>query len=287
MVVDDSGEDDTVEKCVLEVIHSCDNVALYKNDTNLGQAGNWNRCIELSKTKWIVIIHDDDMLCDNYLETVFPLAEKSRCTEIGVFQYKYDLLKHKDNVGKNFNHSQSYAQSILSKMRKKSAFCVYPNDIYQFILPSPGCWFVNREQVIKNGGFNADYGVTLDGIFHFKNIMTGKVLIVPDFLMIRRIEENTFLEREAQVAVIDMLYHFGLSMLNKSTPIIRSWYKIVLDISTIYLANGIKAKYNSEINMNLLLKEYGVNKFLLALSSKFIFLLNCILLIKLIFRKRE
>ena len=172
-------------------------------------------------------------------------------------------------------------------MRRGRPFKVLSKDIFQFITPSPGCWFLNRDEVIKNGGFNPEFGVTLDGVFHFKNIIYGKVMIIPEFLMIRRIEENTFLKEDAQVAVIDMLYHFGLNMLSRYSGVKQKYYKILLDVSTVYLANGIKLKYEGMLDVKELLKNYGVNKFLCFLPPQLVFILNCLLLSKLIFRKTE
>lgn len=287
IIVDDSGKNDSVKKKALELLNKYSNIILYKNERNLGQAANWNRCIELAKTKWVILLHDDDMVCEEYLEKVYPIASYYQCTEVGVFQYKLDNLAHREKASQKFNNNQSFAQMVLSKMRKGRPFKVFSEDIFQFIVPSPGCWFINREEVIKNGGFNPEFGVTLDGIFHFKNILYGKVMIIPEFLMIRRIEENTFLKEDAQIAVIDMLYHFGLNMLSQYSGIKKIYYKILLDISTIYLANGIKLKYEGMLDIKELLKNYGVNKFLYILPEKLIFLVNCLLLSKLILRKTE
>lgn len=286
MVIDDSGDDESVEKSVLEIIKSNKNIVLYKNVKNLGQAENWNRCIELAKTPWVILVHDDDMLCNNYLESVLPVAKRSNCSELGVFQYKYDLLKHKDDSAKKFNANQAFAQKILSIIRRRSPFYVHPQDIFQFITPSPGCWLINKDKAIKNGGFDPDFDVTLDGVFHFRNIVYGHVVIVPDFLMVRRVEENTFLKNDAQIQVIDMLYHFGLNMIKQNPQFSNKYYKIILDISIIHLGRGINAKYNGKININALLNSYGVNKYLLMLPSKIIFLLNCMFLSKLLFRKK-
>lgn len=37
-------------------------IQCYKNEKNLGMSGNWNRCIELCKTDWLMILHADDEL---------------------------------------------------------------------------------------------------------------------------------------------------------------------------------------------------------------------------------
>ena len=38
------------------------------NRQNLGLFANWNRCFELAQSEWVVMLHDDDLLCENYLD---------------------------------------------------------------------------------------------------------------------------------------------------------------------------------------------------------------------------
>jgi glycosyltransferase involved in cell wall biosynthesis len=41
-----------------------------RNEKNLGQSGNWNRCLELTKTDYVTLLHADDMLQPHYAETM-------------------------------------------------------------------------------------------------------------------------------------------------------------------------------------------------------------------------
>lgn len=43
------------------------NVFFYNNETNLGMAGNMNRCLELARGEYVAFLHDDDVLMPNYL----------------------------------------------------------------------------------------------------------------------------------------------------------------------------------------------------------------------------
>lgn len=38
------------------------NIECFRNDTNLGMSGNFNRCIELCNTDWLMIFHADDVM---------------------------------------------------------------------------------------------------------------------------------------------------------------------------------------------------------------------------------
>ncbi len=50
------------------------NVALYRNKSNLGMVGNWNRCIELSVTDRLIILHDDDLMTTGSIKLLYSLG---------------------------------------------------------------------------------------------------------------------------------------------------------------------------------------------------------------------
>jgi len=50
---------------------------LHRNEYNLGAYGNWNRCVELAKGKWVTILNDDDILLPDFLTTVTPYIKEA------------------------------------------------------------------------------------------------------------------------------------------------------------------------------------------------------------------
>ena len=57
---------------------------LYVNKENIGMIGNWNRGFELANTKYVAMLHDDDMLADIYLEEI----NRKRYYEINFYNYR-------------------------------------------------------------------------------------------------------------------------------------------------------------------------------------------------------
>lgn len=51
-------------------------IRCYKNDTNLGMSGNWNRCIDLCTTDWLMIFHADDELLPGSIEKYLRFIAK-------------------------------------------------------------------------------------------------------------------------------------------------------------------------------------------------------------------
>src|SRR5438093_1026213 len=61
LIVDDRSTDDTYE-IAAEYATRDGRIKLYQNDRNLGLAGNWNRCVQLSRGQWIKFLFQDDLL---------------------------------------------------------------------------------------------------------------------------------------------------------------------------------------------------------------------------------
>jgi glycosyltransferase involved in cell wall biosynthesis len=66
LVADDCSNDDT-----LDVVASTagDRARVVVNPERLGLAGNWNRCVALSHTLYVAIVHQDDVLLPGHLKT--------------------------------------------------------------------------------------------------------------------------------------------------------------------------------------------------------------------------
>lgn len=64
LVSDDRSDDDTVA-IARELLG--DRARILVNSERLGLAGNWNRCVELSRTEWIAIFHQDDVMRPGHL----------------------------------------------------------------------------------------------------------------------------------------------------------------------------------------------------------------------------
>ncbi len=75
IVVDDCSSDGSYE-LAQKFQREHDKVSIYRNETNLGITGNWNRCIELAKGKYIVILHQDDELREGALKKESDLLNK-------------------------------------------------------------------------------------------------------------------------------------------------------------------------------------------------------------------
>lgn len=75
MVVEDCGPDPTLEGFVKGEFGS--RIDYVRNPKRRGLFGNWNACVELCRTEWISILHDDDLLAPNYVEAMISLSSEA------------------------------------------------------------------------------------------------------------------------------------------------------------------------------------------------------------------
>jgi len=85
IVVDNNPERDCETEKLLKT-YSSNHLSYYKNEQNIGMVGNWNRCIELARGKYITILHDDDWLDINYLEEATKRISGEKAL---IFKVKY------------------------------------------------------------------------------------------------------------------------------------------------------------------------------------------------------
>jgi glycosyltransferase involved in cell wall biosynthesis len=72
MVVEDCSPADTIREPVLAAFG--DRIVYHRNSRTRGLFDNWNACIELCRTRWLCILHDDDFLEPTFVEAMVELA---------------------------------------------------------------------------------------------------------------------------------------------------------------------------------------------------------------------
>ena len=90
IISDDASSDNTsqlIEK-LQKKYHMVD-IAYFKNKENLGYQKNWNKCFEYCNTKYLNILHQDDLLKDHSLRNVFCKSVKIHNLP---FQWVYLLI---------------------------------------------------------------------------------------------------------------------------------------------------------------------------------------------------
>jgi glycosyltransferase involved in cell wall biosynthesis len=71
LIIDDCSTDETLKRARS---FEEEGVRVLSNSRNLGLCGNWNRCIEESRGDYLLILHSDDWLAEDAIETLIYVA---------------------------------------------------------------------------------------------------------------------------------------------------------------------------------------------------------------------
>lgn len=75
IVIEDCSPDPALRDYVLKEFGG--KIEYFRNPKNRGLFDNWNACIENCRTPWLSILHDDDLLLPNFVETMLDLAKSA------------------------------------------------------------------------------------------------------------------------------------------------------------------------------------------------------------------
>jgi glycosyltransferase involved in cell wall biosynthesis len=74
LVVEDCGPDAGLQARIVARFGS--RIIYHRNPRRRGLFDNWNGCLDLCPTKWLCLLHDDDFLASDFVETMIELAAK-------------------------------------------------------------------------------------------------------------------------------------------------------------------------------------------------------------------
>lgn len=101
IIVDNKSTDKTFEIAKsYEPLISC-----IQNDSNVGMSGNFNRCIELCQTDWLMILHADDILLPGAIKKYRTLIEKY--PNVGIIHADSYCVINNDETSKSHYPRQS------------------------------------------------------------------------------------------------------------------------------------------------------------------------------------
>ena len=148
------------------------NVAYFQTDKSLGQLNNFNRCILLSKTDYVALIHDDDLLCNNFIDyynSILKFLKKHK--NIGMIHGKMSFFKDQPDIKKNQNFN----------IHKISSFMIC--HFGRSLTGGPTCgMIVNRKAVVESGGFNDEFPSNGDDFLSIQMMNLGYLIFDSDTL---------------------------------------------------------------------------------------------------------
>lgn len=125
-------------------------------------SNSWNMGIVKARSPYIVMLHDDDLLQGNHLQTTFNIAKRD--PNIDVVSSDSIILMETDVLTRS-NKLYASVKEMIKKVRTNRLIRLKPSDFYyENPAPNTGIFF-KRSLAIEMGGFNFKYAPIPDYIF--------------------------------------------------------------------------------------------------------------------------
>ena len=180
VIIDDSGscagDYQKIDALMQVVCKENKNIIYYRNEENLGANDNWNRTMEICKTSWFCMLHDDDEIYPNYLSQMHGNINVFNRNDIALISPFYDLVTERGRT------SQSILTSAFGKLltlRRNKPLVLNINDALHSVFPNTVAMFINKEKAMNIGGLNKKWGVLADSIFFAQLVLEHKTGIFP------------------------------------------------------------------------------------------------------------
>lgn len=211
IVVDnDSERGCETEKLMLSFTNK--RISYYKNSENIGMAGNWNRLFELAEGEYVVMLHDDDLILSSFLSECMYYVNKE--PDLGIIKPIMETFS--DSVTQSQmeyfeKDSINFKGCKLIKLRR-----IFDIDNYLgYILGAPTGCLLNKQAVLKTGGFNDQFFPSFDYYFAVMFSSHYKVYILKKRLTLYRWGVNETLKISVLRRFIFDAYYLRKSIFEK------------------------------------------------------------------------
>ncbi len=196
---------DETEK-LMEKYREMPYISYYKNEKNIGMIGNWNRCILLAKTKYVILLHDDDLVEPDFMKYIQKAIAKIGSDNLGILKPKEN--RWKDN-GKPYEFHHFQGDLRLEKV-------IAIENYNGFVLGAPTGCLLNREMVLKTGGFEEfDKNAAADLAYFIKLNFCSQCYKINYPLVVYRITANESLKIEIQYLGYERCYKIVSDLLKR------------------------------------------------------------------------
>ena len=201
-------------------------IKLFRNDTNLGLVGNFNRALELAEGKYIKILPADDFLYPGCLQMQVDVLEQDKENKIALVCGRKNIINAKGKV--------LFNRGFANKRTEVSGFDAI-NKVVRAggnIIGEAGAVMFRKDIIAKAGLFSNDVFYALDLELFFKMLCFGNLYALPDVVSSFRISNNStsvhVVDRQRADLVIffNKIYadkKFNLSWTNYKMGLMTSW----------------------------------------------------------------
>ena len=149
IVVDNNPERNDETELLMQRYIDHPKVSYYKNIENVGMAGNWNKCLLLSPSDKVILLHDDDVMspfCIECFNIIISFLDDKWA------MVKPNTIKFEKKEELKFNKPQ------LAKLYKLIPFHFFDS----CPIGAPTIILLNKKSILNLGGYNSDFYPSFD-----------------------------------------------------------------------------------------------------------------------------
>lgn len=210
IVADNCSEDDTEE-----VAKSFPGVVYYRNEKNLGLAGNSNRCIQFAKGEFVTILHSDDLIAPNWHEYWLSVLSQYKDSDVGVFFSTIFTI--------DINDRAKIVYRLFSKER-----LLTPSEAFRVLwsrnmcgLPASGSIIFRKSIFNDIGGYVEELSTEADALLVLRILNNYAIFHSPQLIYAFRIHPFQTFDKVKQEKTIDK----KLNVLERHLNIFKDFYK--------------------------------------------------------------
>lgn len=202
-----------------------DNLLYYKNAQNIGLFGNWNRAFEVSRGRWVAMLHDDDLLAIDYfimaqklINKVEHRNKKTAYIQQNAYFINGNLIDDKkasiDREKTGNSTSQRFKRRTMNKVYKYTYMDVlFTGNGCTLGIPSCGT-LMNREIFLKEGGYNEDFYPLEDGYYPTKLMAKYNVYQAIYRAGYYRVDINCSIKKENLIRAVESYMDYKKEIVN-------------------------------------------------------------------------
>jgi glycosyltransferase involved in cell wall biosynthesis len=156
LIISDNASEDETEAIVKSFNDR--RIIYLRNDRNIGSQKNWQRCLSLSKGRYITILSDDDQMMPGNLALKVEVLSKNE--QVGLVHSKYHLINDEGTIIKyntNWRHGPDRDCDMIER-----GLDVVEKMLLTFNIINPSTVMFKRECYERLGGFSKRLKLTDD-----------------------------------------------------------------------------------------------------------------------------
>lgn len=244
LIVDDRSTDSTTEEVYKYA--SRERVRIVVNEQNLGLTGNWNKCLQLARGKYVAFLHHDDEFEPDLLSEVFEVLKTDQT--IGIVAVDNQTGKTNE-IKKGFISGRDYINTLFTfKYATAPSQCVFVKlDGLEYDMHMKYCPEVDLYLQILEKNYNAFY-IQKNLVKRNAHNWTGNVTSLTNFTTIPFEDKLYVIQKWAsKINVAPHIIKNGFSNLS-----IQAYKKYIRGI--VFKASGIK---DFKLKFDNKVKEYN------------------------------